>query len=179
MDPLFEVYLVRAVITPGAPSRTLYLQLKAAIIDGRLGLGAKLPPTRRAKTFFGVSRNTAAKVYERLKGDGYVVARHGSGSYVADALPVSPHGMPRRTNASSDRRLNPFWLRPEVAGAINFWRDTSEHPPSTASRNEIDFRPGMVQSRLFPFDVFRRSMVKQLRQLEKRPASSNRSEEHT
>ena len=28
----------------------------------------------------------------------------------------------------------------------------------------------MVQSRLFPFDVFRRSMVKQLRQLEKRPA---------
>jgi GntR family transcriptional regulator/MocR family aminotransferase len=31
----------------------------------------------------------------------------------------------------------------------------------------------MVQSRLFPFDVFRRSMVKQLRQLEQRPASSN------
>jgi GntR family transcriptional regulator/MocR family aminotransferase len=173
MDPLFEVDLVRAVITPGAPSRTLYLQLKAAIIDGRLGLGAKLPPTRRAKAFFGVSRNTAAKVYERLKGDGYVVARHGSGSYVADALPVSPHGMPRRTNASLDRCLNPFWLQPEVTGAINSWRDKSEHLPSTASRNEIDFRPGVVQSRLFPFDVFRRSMVKQLRQLEKRPASSN------
>jgi GntR family transcriptional regulator/MocR family aminotransferase len=173
MDPLFEVDLFRAVTTSGAPSRTLYLQLKAAIVDGRLRLGAKLPPTRRAKTFFGVSRNTAAEAYDRLKGDGYVVARHGSGSYVADTLPVSPRGVPRRTNASSDQRLNPFWLQREVTGAVNFWRDTSEHSPSAASRKEIDFRPCMVESRLFPFDVFRRSMVKQLRQLEQAQASPN------
>ncbi len=170
MDPIFEVNLDRAAIPSGGASRALYLQLKAAIVDGRLRLGAKLPPTRHAKTFFGVSRNTAAEVYERLQHDGYVVARHGSGTYVADVLPASPFRAERRANDASDRRLNPFWLQPEVTRAINFWRDTSEHLPSTAA-NEIDFRPAMVQSRLFPFDVFRRSMVKQLRQLEQRPAS--------
>ncbi len=170
MDPLFEVDLDRAAIASGVASRTLYLQLRAAIVDGHLGLGARLPPTRHAKTFFGVSRNTAAEVYERLRHDGYVVARHGSGTYVADILPASPLRAERRANGASDRRLNPFWLQPEVTVAVNFWRDTSVRPLSTDA-SEIDFRPAMVQSRLFPFDVFRRSMVKQLRQMEKRPAS--------
>ena len=169
MDPLFEIDLDFAAIASGVASRALYLQLKAAIVDGRLRLGAKLPSTRHAKTFFGVSRNTAAEVYERLQNDGYVVARHGSGTYVGNVLPALPLRSERRANDASDQRLNPFWLQPEVTGAINFWRDMSEHPPSAAA-NEIDFRPAMVQSRLFPFDVFRRSMVKQLRQLEKRPA---------
>ena len=169
MDPLFEIDLDFAAIASGVASRALYLQLKAAIVDGRLRLGAKLPSTRHAKTFFGVSRNTAAEVYERLQYDGYVVARHGSGTYVGNVLPALPLRSERRANGASDQRLNPFWLQPEVTGASNFWRDMSVHPPSAAA-NEIDFRPAMVQSRLFPFDVFRRSMVKQLRQLEKRPA---------
>jgi GntR family transcriptional regulator / MocR family aminotransferase len=171
MDPLFEIELDHPPKGSRESSRALYRQLKAAIVDGRLRPGAKLPPAREAKTFFGVSRNTATETYERLKGDGYVVARHGSGTYVADALPASPPRAPQRTNDPSDQRLNPFWLQPEVTGAINFWRDTSEHLPPTAANDEIDFRPAMVQSRLFPFHVFRRSIVKQLRQLEKRPAS--------
>jgi GntR family transcriptional regulator/MocR family aminotransferase len=49
VDPLFELDLDRAAITSGVASRTLYLQLKTAIVDGRLRLGAKLPPTRHAK----------------------------------------------------------------------------------------------------------------------------------
>jgi GntR family transcriptional regulator/MocR family aminotransferase len=170
MDPLFEVDLDRAAIASSVASRTLYLQLKTAIVDGRLRPGAKLPPTRKAKTVFGISRNTAADAYERLQCEGYVVARHGAGTYVADALPASPHRLPQRTNDPSDQRLNPFWRQPDVTGAINFWRDTSEHLPSTTAA-EIDFRPAMIQSRLFPFGVFRRSMVKQLRQLEQKPGS--------
>ena len=142
-----------------------------AIADGRLAPGTKLPPTRRADAFFGVSRNTAAEAYTRLQNEGLVVGRHGSGTYVSDLPPLASPRAPQRTNDPSDQRLNRFWLQPEVTGAINFWRDTFEHPPSAAAANEIDFRPAMVQSRLFPFDVFRRSMVRQLRQLEKkRPA---------
>jgi GntR family transcriptional regulator / MocR family aminotransferase len=36
---------------------------------------------------------------------------------------------------------------------------------------QVDFRPALVDSRLFPFDVFRRVSVKQLRGLERKPAS--------
>jgi GntR family transcriptional regulator/MocR family aminotransferase len=83
MDPLFEVELDPP--PPGArtASQRIYEQLKAAILDGRLAAGARLPPTRRSEAFFGVSRNTAAEVYERLANEGYVVTRRGSGAYVA------------------------------------------------------------------------------------------------
>lgn len=167
---LFEVEIDRAAITSSAASRALHQQLKAAIIDGRLRLGAKLPPTRDAKTVFGLSRNTVAKAYSRLQVDGYAVLRHGSGTYVVDILPAPPNVEPRRTSHTSDRSLNPFWLQPEVTGSINFWSDASDRSPAVVSKL-IDFRPSMVASRLFPFDVFRRSMVRQLRQLERKPAT--------
>ncbi len=170
MDPLFEVYVDRAAIASGPATQVLYLQLKGAIVDGRLRLGAKLPATRHAKTLFGVSRNTAAEAYERLRHDGYVLAHRGSGTYVADALPTSPLRVVRPANGAADQRLNPFWLQPEVTTAINFWSKTAERESAIGS-SEIDFRPAMVQSRLFPFDVLRRSVTKQMRQLENAPVS--------
>jgi GntR family transcriptional regulator/MocR family aminotransferase len=170
MDPLFEVDLDRAAIGSRASTRSLYLQLMAAIFDGRLMLGAKLPPTRQAKKFFGVSRNTAAEVYEKLKSDGYVVTRHGSGTFVATAVPASRHRSRKRADDAPDRRLNTMWLRPDVTAAMAFWRDDSERLPCTSESDHIDFRPAMVDSRLFPFDLFRRSMARQLRRLEQMPA---------
>jgi GntR family transcriptional regulator/MocR family aminotransferase len=168
-DPLFEIEIDRALIGTRASARALYRQLKSAIIDGRLVPAAKLPPMRKAKMFFGVSRNTAAEVYEKLQSDGYVVTRHGSGTYVCDALPAPPNRAPQRANDAPDRRLNSIWLQPELTTAMSFWRESSERPPSTIVSDHIDFRPAMVDSRLFPFDVFRRSMVRQLRRLERKP----------
>ena len=86
MDPLFEFEIDLAARGSRESSRSLYRQLKAAILDGRLAAGAKLPATRRSAAFFGVSRNTAAEVYERLLSEGFVVTRHGSGTYVADRV---------------------------------------------------------------------------------------------
>src|SRR5450755_1860517 len=140
MDPLFEVDLDRAAIGSRASARSLYLQLMAAIVDGRLMLGAKLPPTRQAKKFFGVSRNTAAEVYEKLKSDGYVVTRHGSGTFVATAVPASRHRSRKRADDAPDRRLNAMWLRPDVTAAMAFWRDDSERLPCTSESDHIDFR---------------------------------------
>ncbi|MFZ1868763.1 MAG: GntR family transcriptional regulator, partial [Steroidobacteraceae bacterium] len=63
-EPLFELRL--DLPRPGSrdASRSLYAQLKAAILDGRLPPGARLPATRRSAAFLGVSRNTAAAVYD-------------------------------------------------------------------------------------------------------------------
>jgi GntR family transcriptional regulator/MocR family aminotransferase len=168
---LFEIELDLAAKGSRESSRNLYGQLKAAILDGRLTAGAKLPPTRKSDAYFGISRNTAMEVYERLLNEGYVVTRHGSGTYVADRLPASPSRPSPRGAGSPDHRLNEFWLRPDVTAAMSFWRDRPERSSAPSQVPQIDFRPALVDSRLFPFDVFRRVITKQLRGLERRPAS--------
>jgi GntR family transcriptional regulator/MocR family aminotransferase len=171
VDPLFEIGLERPAKGSREAARTLYRQLKAAIADGRLAAGARLPATRKADAFFGVSRNTAAEVYGRLLDEAYVVSRRGSGVYVAErpsapSPPADAHG-----SAAPDRRLNPFWLGQEVTAAMGFWRDRPGPAPATSDAAPADFRPALVDSRLFPYDVFRRVAAKQLRGLERRPAS--------
>jgi GntR family transcriptional regulator/MocR family aminotransferase len=66
IDPLFEIKLELKPRGSREASRTLHEELRAAILDGRLAAGAKLPATRQSAAFFGVSRNTAAEVYEKL-----------------------------------------------------------------------------------------------------------------
>ena len=160
MDLLFELPLTR----PSAPAavRGLFEQLRSAILEGRLASGARLPPTRRAKALLGVSRNTAAEVYDRLAQEGLLVARRGSGTYVADA--VARRSGEARSAAAI--RINPVWSDPAIEADIGFWgtSDGNGEGPWIA-----DFRPALVDSRLFPLDVFRRVMAKELRRLENRP----------
>ena len=187
MEPLFEIDLDPVAKGSRDSSQSLYRQLKAAILDGRLAAGTKLPPTRKSAAFFGTSRNTAVEVYERLLNEGYVVSRHGSGTYVADKVcevgrrATHPaHGSIRQLNRPRSGagtaggpapRLNSFWLRPEVTAAMGFWREERVQPVSRSHWATVDFRPALIDSRLFPFDIFRRVSAQQLRGLEKRPAS--------
>ncbi|HEY1930139.1 MAG TPA: PLP-dependent aminotransferase family protein [Caulobacteraceae bacterium] len=166
MDPLFEVEL--DLPPPGSrnASERIYQQLKAAILDGRLAAGVRLPPTRRSEAFFGVSRNTAAEVYERLANEGYVVTRRGSGVYVADrpapaSIAATSPGFP----------LNPVWLRGDIVRAMGFWQESEAPAPRAAAGPAVDFRPALVDSRLFPLDEFRRVSAQQLRRFEQRPAT--------
>jgi len=163
MDPLFEIEVDRPIPGSRDAGRFLFCQLKAAILDGRLAAGAQLPASRKSAAFFGLSRNTVAEVYDRLSTAGLVVARHGSGTYVAD-LPPEPASLP---SPAATYRLNPFWLQEDVTTAIGFWRED----PLLVRRagTAMDFRPALIDPRLFPFDVYRRVSAKQLRGLEKKP----------
>jgi GntR family transcriptional regulator / MocR family aminotransferase len=171
IDPLFEIEFDLGPKGSRRTSRTLHHELKAAILDGRLTAGAKLPATRRSAAFFGVSRNTAAEVYERLVNEGHAVTRHGAGTYVADRIASVAPASGRAAELASQHRLNEFWLRPDVTAAMSFWRDRPEYPSLARKGASVDFRPAMVDSRLFPLDVFRRVSAKQLRGLERKPAS--------
>jgi GntR family transcriptional regulator/MocR family aminotransferase len=162
---LFEIELEPG--SRGSRVGNLRDQLKAAIEDGRLAPGMRLPSSRDARKLFGVARNTMAEVYEQLLNEGYVVARHGSGTFVADALPRAQQ--PATSANSPQRRLNSFWLQPEVTAAMGFWRETTPLTP-TGSTPSFDLRPALVDARLFPFDVLRRVSSKQLRSLERRTA---------
>ena len=165
MKALFEIELQVPKGTRDA-GRSLYRQLHAAIADGRLPRGARLPPTRDAQTAFGVSRNTAAEVYDRLISEGYVVTRHGSGTFVARRLPQAPARVASGHVAAG--RLNPFWLQSQVTSAMGFWRDAPSAAPTRA--RTVDLRPALVDAQLFPIAALRRVMARQLRTLERKPA---------
>jgi GntR family transcriptional regulator/MocR family aminotransferase len=170
-NPLFEVELNLAAKGSRESARTLYRELKAAILDGRLLVGAQLPPARKSEAYFGVSRNTAVEVYDRLVNEGHVVTRRGSGTFVAERLPIPALQPEPKARSTPARRLNPFWLDPDVTAAIGFWRDRPEQSLPTRHGRDVDFRPALVDPRLFPFDVFRRVSARQLRGLERKPAS--------
>ena len=61
----------------------VYRQLRAAIEQGSLAPGARLPPSREQAKALGVARNSVLWALERLAAEGYVTARVGDGTYVA------------------------------------------------------------------------------------------------
>ncbi|WP_168047043.1 PLP-dependent aminotransferase family protein [Brevundimonas alba] len=67
--------------------RRLADSLKGLILDGRLPLNARLPGERRMAEGLGVSRITVSAALDRLRADGFVASRIGSGSYTS--LPFS------------------------------------------------------------------------------------------
>lgn len=73
------------------PPKRLSDDLHAAIvrmIDGEFPSGAKLPPETSLAERFGVSRPTIRETLARLRDEGLIHSRRGSGSYVAtQALP--------------------------------------------------------------------------------------------
>src|SRR5262249_53250680 len=147
--------------------------LKQAISAGRLAPGSKLPATRQAGRRFGVSRNTAAAVYEQLACEGYLVTRRGSGTYVAPR----PARTARVTHsAPPPYALNEFWQRPEITGAIGFWRERAEVMPEPG--RAVELRPGLVDARLFPFETFRQMNARRLRSLERNPADYRSPQGH-
>ena len=88
--------IARANSTPSAaPSsatlrQQVYAQLRSAIEQGRWPAGTRLPPSRTHAGLLGVSRNTVLWAVQRLLAEGYVEARVGDGTYVAQALAPRP-----------------------------------------------------------------------------------------
>jgi len=60
----------------------LYGELRAAILEGRLAAGARLPSSRDFARQYELSRGTVVSVLERLQAEGYVTSRVGFGTLV-------------------------------------------------------------------------------------------------
>lgn len=63
-----------------AAYRLLARALRLLILDGRVGLGVRLPGERELAQALGVSRTTLASAYGQLRDEGYLQSRQGSGS---------------------------------------------------------------------------------------------------
>ncbi|MEZ0069547.1 GntR family transcriptional regulator/MocR family aminotransferase [Streptacidiphilus sp. MAP12-20] len=70
---------------PGEGVRTaLERSLREAVRAGRLAAGTRLPATRALAAELGIARGTVSAAYDQLAAEGYLIARHGSGTRVAD-----------------------------------------------------------------------------------------------
>ncbi|VGO10049.1 Transcriptional regulator, GntR family [plant metagenome] len=78
-------------------SDQIYEEIMARIVSGALPEGERLPAESEMAETFGVSRPVIREALARLRADGVIVSRHGSGSYVqrkpaVDFLQLAPIG---------------------------------------------------------------------------------------
>ena len=64
--------------------------LRDAVRTGRLGPGTRLPSSRALAADLGIARNTVAEVYSQLVAEGWLTARTGSGTSVAERRAADP-----------------------------------------------------------------------------------------
>ena len=159
MEPVFGLPLSIPARNSGERLQALHGQLRAAILEGRLQPGLRLPSTRALADSCGVSRNTAMAAYDLLLSEGYINARQGAGTYVADVLPdLTSRRVSRERHSSSDRRLSAFWR--QSAETLN---------PVRPGPLRFDFRLGVPDIGYFPMDVWRRLSSRALRAYAKTP----------
>jgi GntR family transcriptional regulator/MocR family aminotransferase len=153
MDPIFELPIRIPPRKSGERLRALHGQLKAAIIEGRLRPGLRLPATRVLASNYGVSRNTAIATYDLLLSEGYITTRHGAGTYVADVVPRGTRpANQQKSDVKRARQLGEFWQRPAVI-------DGSPAPDSV----RYQFRLGLPDVSRFPMETWRRLSARSLR----------------
>ena len=77
--------------------------LREAVQAGRLVPGTRLPSSRSLAVDLGIARNTVAEAYAQLVAEGWLTARQGSGTRVADAAALSPKPTAGPRSASKAR----------------------------------------------------------------------------
>lgn len=125
--------------------------LVAAILEGRLPSGMRLPSSRRLAQDLNVSRNTVVLVYESLAADGYLHSRERSGYFVNDGMQVERAHV--RARPPSEMLQGPDWahrfrLRPSAQANIE--------KPADWHAYAYPFIYGQVDPNLFPVQAWRK-----------------------
>jgi GntR family transcriptional regulator/MocR family aminotransferase len=139
----------------GPPLRAqLEEQLRDAVRSGRLAPGVALPSSRALARELGVSRGVVVDAYAQLGAEGYLVARQGAPTLVAEAAADS--GAPVASAGSVDlagaRAAGSAWEGGAAAG-----------PPPEPRPPRFDFRPGGPDVSLFPRAAWLASLRRALR----------------
>lgn len=131
--------------------RQVYSGLRGAILSGTFRVGEKLPSTRDLANQLAISRTVVLYAYDQLLAEGFAVGRSGSGTYVSGALNLS------KSPASADRvHLN---LSRYGRAAASAW-PRIEFPRRPPRLLRYDFAYGRSDTELFPFETWRRILMR-------------------
>ncbi|MGW4212879.1 MocR-like pyridoxine biosynthesis transcription factor PdxR [Lentzea sp. NPDC004789] len=97
---------------PGGLRQRLTASLREAVRSARLPAGTRLPASRSLAADLGIARNTVAEAYAELVAEGWLTARQGSGTVVAQRV-APPPPVTRRT-AEPDVRFDLTVSTPDI-----------------------------------------------------------------
>lgn len=122
--------------------RRVFETLRLDIVEGLWKAGERLPASRELAKRLAVSRNTVNTAYDMLQAEGYIVAKPGSGYFVAaslpDLTPLSSHQQPFETDCAE--------------GALSArGRILASHTRPVAAIDNPAFQPGLPDMEDFPF----------------------------
>ncbi|HYA59363.1 MAG TPA: GntR family transcriptional regulator, partial [Burkholderiaceae bacterium] len=138
--------------------RMLYQAIRDSIIGQQLPPGTRLPSTRELARELGLSRNTVLSTFEGLLAEGFISARAGSGTFVAQGA-AAPAARGTSTTSSVSERSTVTSGAPALSkrGArLAQFRGGSRFEIQPLSGAELDFT-------LFPIKLWQRLQSRQLR----------------
>ena len=83
-------------------NRQIYQQIREKILSGQLQAGEKLVSTRELSVELKVSRNVILEAYDQLLAEGFLFARRGAGTFVAEGTLLPQQTKPLITNKAGD-----------------------------------------------------------------------------
>ena len=139
---------------PGTLTDRLFRAIRAAILEGRVAAGERLPSTRQLATDLGLSRKVVASAYADLGDEGYLEGRPGAGTFVGASV---PDVWPIRAEPVQPERVAPR-LRPSRYATRVI--DLAPWPPPGARGDSpplpVDFRYGVPALTDFPQRIWSR-----------------------
>jgi GntR family transcriptional regulator/MocR family aminotransferase len=143
-------------LDPRSPRQTLaawlYAELRSAILEGRLGPGTRLPASRDFARLHRIARGTVVSVFERLRTEGYLSARVGSGTWVNARVKTNESPRPRLAIPPAYiRRVRSAYARPKALAGLG---------PAGALRPFRMQDPAIAE---FPADVWGRLAARRAR----------------
>ncbi|MFF8398668.1 PLP-dependent aminotransferase family protein [Streptomyces sp. NPDC016172] len=129
-------------VEPTGPGlrRGLTDALREAVRSGRLAPGTRLPSSRTLAADLGIARNTVADAYADLVAEGWLTARQGSGTRVAERRVVPPSGTAPHPRAPARPAYD---LRPGNPDLASFpraqWLKAARRALTTAPYQALDY----------------------------------------
>ncbi|HYL99414.1 MAG TPA: PLP-dependent aminotransferase family protein [Blastocatellia bacterium] len=138
--------------------RWLYDALRAAILDGRMRPGSRLPATRDLAAEYGLSRGTIISAFEQLKSEGYVEGSVGSGTYVSKVLPDELFRVKGKAGPKQPERQRKGRVLSDYARQAKLF-------PNYGVRPVRAFRANLPALDLFPIALWTQLATRRLRQV--------------
>lgn len=134
----------------------IYETLRQSILSNQICAGVQLPATRKLAKELKVSRNTVMEVYEQLIAEGYLQGKAGSGTFVAENLPLELLESRKSKTTVKTAASRKIAKRGRVFTETSIWYSSNPKKPRA-------FRMGFSAIDEFPIESWARITSRQLR----------------